>query len=541
MEDCCRCSLLHHLTCLLVLAQLPTWVSTQKFRVVGPSEPIVVVLGEEATLPCSLSPALSVEDMELRWFRTKFTEAVFVYRNGREQKEEQLAAYAGRTSLVMDFFTQGQAAVRIRNVQMSDSGIYICFFKKGVFNEEAILELKVTGLGSVPEVHIQGPEDGGVLLVCTALGWFPKPQVQWIDPSGETLQAFFETYTQDTQELFSVETRLMVRDSSVGNVTCSILNPILGQDKAMAISIPEPFFSQAFPWKLTFAVILTMMGLLLFGAGCFIQREYSIKLKVKKERKSLQREGQPSSEKGCSDCVLIRVCFLSAWKKAQIYAGPVTLDPDSAHPSLAVSQDRMTVTCKDTSMLSNDTFSVLGLEGILSGRCYWEVEVKNTDSKWTLGVCRKDEQQKDWNLKLPRNGFWIFGLSGTGYWAYTEPWTSLSLKQDPCRVGVFVDYSEGDVSFYNMSNRSHIFSFQKASFSGTLLPYFSFTSGDVSLTICSMVSGPEGLSVPLRPSPSVEEILSAPGEELNSGSAVDDSLPGAEFPLLPCSPETVPP
>ena len=98
--------------------------------------------------------------------------------------------------------------------------------------------LPPTGVGSAPQVRITGPEEDGVRVVCTASGWFPKPQVQWRDVSGEKFLAFSEAHTQDAEGLFSVEAALVVRDSSVGNVTCSILNPVLGQEEAMAIFIP---------------------------------------------------------------------------------------------------------------------------------------------------------------------------------------------------------------------------------------------------------------------------------------------------------------
>uniref|UniRef100_A0A8B9Y0F7 Ig-like domain-containing protein n=1 Tax=Bos mutus grunniens TaxID=30521 RepID=A0A8B9Y0F7_BOSMU len=202
-----------------------------KFRVTGPLQPIVAVLGGEAVLPCSLFPAVSAEDMELRWFRSKSLEAVFAYQNRQEQKEELMAPYAGRTSLVGDRLNQGYAAVRIQRVQASDNGLYTCFFRKGHFYEEAGLELKVAGVGSAPQVRITGPEEDGVRVVCTASGWFPKPQVQWRDLSGEKFLAFSEAHTQDAEGLFSVEAALVVRDSSVGNVTCSILNPVLGREK----------------------------------------------------------------------------------------------------------------------------------------------------------------------------------------------------------------------------------------------------------------------------------------------------------------------
>lgn len=112
---------------------------------IGPSDPIVAMLGGDITLPCRVSPAMNVETMELRWFRSKFSEAVFIYQNQQEQREEQLAQYTGRTSLVKDFLIQGEAAVRIHNVQAFDNGLYTCFFRKGSFYEEANLELRVAG------------------------------------------------------------------------------------------------------------------------------------------------------------------------------------------------------------------------------------------------------------------------------------------------------------------------------------------------------------------------------------------------------------
>nr|XP_045722099.1 butyrophilin-like protein 2 [Mirounga angustirostris] len=209
-------------------------LSTEEFVVIGSSDPIVAVLGGSITLPCRVSPAMSVENMELRWFRSKFSEAVFIYQNQQEQREEQLAQYTGRTSLVKDFLTRGEAAVRIHDVQAFDNGLYTCFFRKGSFYEEAGLELKVAGVGSAPQVHITG-----VRVVCMASGWFPKPQVQWRAVSGEKFLTFSETQAQDAEGLFTMEATLVVRHSSSGNVTCSVLNPILGQEKEVAIFIPD--------------------------------------------------------------------------------------------------------------------------------------------------------------------------------------------------------------------------------------------------------------------------------------------------------------
>ncbi|XP_068850265.1 butyrophilin-like protein 1, partial [Capricornis sumatraensis] len=305
-------------------------VSTDTFRVIGPLHPIVAVLGGEAVLPCSLFPAVSAEDMELRWFRSKLLEAVFVYQNRQEQKEEQMALYAGRTSLVGDLLSQGYAAVRIQRVQASDNGLYTCVFRKGHFYEKAGLELKVAGVGSAPQVRITGPEEDGVRVVCMASGWFPKPQVQWRDLSGEKFLAFSEAHTQDAEGLFSVEAALVVRDSSVGNVTCSILNPVLGQEKAMAIFIPEPFFPQASPWKVAFSVSLTVLVILLLGAGCYTKKEHSMKVQEMREKETLcqtREQDCRTKEEVLKDAAKLqeelerrKSTYLAAWRKAWLYA-----------------------------------------------------------------------------------------------------------------------------------------------------------------------------------------------------------------------------
>ncbi|XP_041490379.1 LOW QUALITY PROTEIN: butyrophilin subfamily 3 member A1-like [Microtus oregoni] len=513
MDKCCKHALLRCVTCLFVLAQLLTRASTEQFRVLGPSDTIVAAPGGEAILPCSLSPAMSVEKMELRWFRSKFSEAVFVYRDQQEQKQEQMAEYSGRTSLVKDQFHQGKAAVRIGNVQVSDRGMYVCFFRQGLFYEEAILELKVAGMGSVPEVHIKGTEDGGVCVVCSASGWYPKPQVQWRDSSGENLPASSETHTEDAAGLFSMESTLVVRDRSLWSVTCSTFNPILGQEKAIAMFIPEPFFPQASPWMPAFAVSMTVMGLLVLGSCCFLIWEQHAMLQAHQVLENLRREQekcQKTTEHALqTTCILQeeldrrKAAYMAAWRKAQLYADwhrehfqswYVILDPDTAHPILAISQDRRHVTRKDTTLCLDDLFCVLGMEGISSGRRYWEVEIRNGDSsKWTLGVCREDVERKGFYSECPQKGFWTVGRSSSGYWAYIDSGrASLSFRHAPQHVGVFVDYSEGDISFYNMSEMSHIFSFREASFAGTLFPYFRLKSGDVSMILSSLEHDSEG-------------------------------------------------
>lgn len=116
------------------------------FSVKGPVEPIMVLLGANATLPCQLSPEQSAADMHIRWYRTQFSPAVFVYQNGQEQGGEQMLEYHGRTELVRDSINRGGVALLIQHVRASDHGQYQCHFKDGQSSQEAIVELHVIGM-----------------------------------------------------------------------------------------------------------------------------------------------------------------------------------------------------------------------------------------------------------------------------------------------------------------------------------------------------------------------------------------------------------
>lgn len=161
-----------------------------------------------------------------------------------------------------------------------------------------------------------------------------------------------------------------------------------------------------------------------------------------------------------------------------VSAVDVTLDPDTANPWLQLSQDRHQVRhlgawqdLPDNPERFDTVVIVLGHEGFTSGRQYWEVQVGDKDD-WYLGVAKSSVNRKGRISVSTTQGYWALAMKkGQGYRVSTSPPLLLRLDSKPKRVGVYVDYEEGQVSFYDTGARTHIYTF-KERFTEKILPFF---------------------------------------------------------------------
>uniref|UniRef100_A0A493T6F2 B30.2/SPRY domain-containing protein n=1 Tax=Anas platyrhynchos platyrhynchos TaxID=8840 RepID=A0A493T6F2_ANAPP len=169
--------------------------------------------------------------------------------------------------------------------------------------------------------------------------------------------------------------------------------------------------------------------------------------------------------------------------RVQRYKVDVTLDADTAHPRLQVSKDGKSVI--DTGAIrrvpsKKERFDshafVLAKEAYASGRLYWEVDVGKRRN-WILGVVQNTVTRKGTLVLSPQNGFWAIGLTdGRDYWAYTDPWTRLTVGGRPRKIGIFLDILAKKLLFYNVhqKNALYIFSFDNdCSQEMKLFPFFS--------------------------------------------------------------------
>uniref|UniRef100_A0A672F3H8 B30.2/SPRY domain-containing protein n=1 Tax=Salarias fasciatus TaxID=181472 RepID=A0A672F3H8_SALFA len=226
-----------------------------------------------------------------------------------------------------------------------------------------------------------------------------------------------------------------------------------------------------------------------------------------------------------------------ALTKMRQFAVEVTLDPDTAHPALVLSTDGKQVYDGDVrqklpynpkrfrrcvNVLGKQSFSsgkfyfevevkgktawtvgvakesiefdrcvdVLGKQSFSSGKHYYEVQVKGKTA-WSLGVASESVSRKGKITLSPEDGFWTIWLRKKDeYTANDDHPVQLSLHQQPQKIGIFVDYEGGVISFYDADSGDLIYSYTECSFTEKLYPFFSPSANDHGINSAPLIISP---------------------------------------------------
>ncbi|XP_016353880.1 tripartite motif-containing protein 16-like [Sinocyclocheilus anshuiensis] len=167
----------------------------------------------------------------------------------------------------------------------------------------------------------------------------------------------------------------------------------------------------------------------------------------------------------------------------------LTLDPNTAHTRLSLSEENRKVTYVEEKQPypdHPDRFDewpqVLCRESVC-GRCYWETECsgdvfisvsyKSTSRKGGV-ECLFGSNDQSWSLICfpSRYSFWHNNIH-----------TVLPVESISSRIGVCVDHSAGTLSFYSVSDTMSLIHTVQTTFTQTLYPGFGFGSGS-SVKLC---------------------------------------------------------
>ncbi|EOA93318.1 Butyrophilin subfamily 3 member A3, partial [Anas platyrhynchos] len=463
-------------------AALPLLHCPAQLRVVGPGHSVTATVGQDVVLPCHLSPKRDARELEVRWIRRMISETVHHYHNGEDLYGEQMGAYAGRTELSRDGLSAGSLDLRITGLRPSDDGRYVCTVEDADAYNEAVVELEVSATGADPHLSLGGYEAGGVRVLCRSAGWYPLPQLLWRDARGQHLPSVSQTHSQDQEGLFEIEGAVTVTGSVEGPLSCVVRSSRLQQERESSLHIAAPFFHNAQPWMVALALVLVLLAVSI-GLGVYLFRK--------------QAPG-PELGKACPG-----LSSAPDGLAPSVPAVKVTLDPDTAHPMLVLSEDHRRVRRETEQQQVPDRperfdvrLCVLGCEEFTEGRHCWLVEVEGERlkfSRWAVGVARASVERKGWINRSPKKGIWAVQYYEGQLMSLTSPRTPLSLFSIPTRIWVCLDCSQGQVSFINADNGVEIFTFTAASFSGERIrPWFWVET--VGIQLCLKDSAPQTLS-----------------------------------------------
>ncbi|CAJ1055955.1 NLR family CARD domain-containing protein 3-like [Xyrichtys novacula] len=186
-------------------------------------------------------------------------------------------------------------------------------------------------------------------------------------------------------------------------------------------------------------------------------------------------------------------CYLKS--SLRKYACQLTMDVNTAHSHLSFSEDKITMIRETTAQSYPDNperftdwGQVLCSEG-LSSRCYWEVEW--TGERTGIGVAYQGISRKakgNESVLGYNNQSWSLRYCHGKYTAWhNRDDAPISVPYfNSKRVGVFLDWSAGTLSFYAVSynnTMTHLHTFH-VKFSEPLYPGFRLGLADTSLTLC---------------------------------------------------------
>ncbi|XP_030641311.1 tripartite motif-containing protein 35-like [Chanos chanos] len=173
------------------------------------------------------------------------------------------------------------------------------------------------------------------------------------------------------------------------------------------------------------------------------------------------------------------------WEKMKgiVQYTPVILDPNTATPSLILSEDLTSVRCVYVPDLPDNpertVAAVLGSEGFNSGTHCWDVEVGD-HFVWILGVIPESAQRKVFSL----NEIWVIGCHKNEYAANSPNHEDTPVKVNKTiqRVRVELSWDKRKLSFYDSLNNTHIHTFTHT-FTERVFPFFFTFSAQCPLTV----------------------------------------------------------
>ncbi|XP_034533042.1 butyrophilin subfamily 3 member A2-like [Notolabrus celidotus] len=228
---------------------------------VGPSQTVVALVGDNVTLPCHFEPAVDAVSLGVEWGRPDLEPRfVHVWYEGRNLLKNQNPSYKGRTSVSMEKLRHGDLSLSLSAVKLSDNGAYRCYFISQ--DKHSTVELVVGSFSSPLITHIS-KSGSEVVLQCESEGWYPEPEVLWLDSEGKVFSDGPTETLKGPDGLFTVSSRVTVEKREGNIFTCRVHQRNINRTRETHIQISVDFFETSSP-----VVYISIMVVLVLGVVC---------------------------------------------------------------------------------------------------------------------------------------------------------------------------------------------------------------------------------------------------------------------------------
>ncbi|XP_028940393.1 putative butyrophilin subfamily 2 member A3, partial [Antrostomus carolinensis] len=458
-------------------------------------EPSVVLVGDQVTLSCQLTESVPSNTSVLWYKMEKGRDAPLcsssslggVVEQCQDEEQWRIAGHWHSRALLLV----------IRQVQVADEGTYVCAVNGSAVTQEATIDLKVTAIGYKPTLERDLQEEGMCRYTCKSKRWYPKPEVIWRKYGGDTVNVEAKTkITWSERDHFTVQSIITVPCDNV-DVVCVV--KLIKSEISRSGSMNE--------------IIVPQSGTCTYKGRIRGSYEKPKVMWINPQGEDLSSLAQTSILQETDNIFAIESSIeipcgqlppsfvttdgehspqIAQGSENQKEIDDIKVDEDTAHPNLSITADKKSFTHKSQAqkMTQNEgsfdsSVCVLGSEGFSSGKHYWEVDVEKSND-WDLGVARKSAPRKGIMSLSPKEGFWTLGLSFKCYWARTDPWTRLAIQKYPRKVGVYLNFEDKILTFFNVTDMSVMFTFKDCIFSEEIYPFFKNSHKESTVRICSV-------------------------------------------------------
>ncbi|GCB73088.1 hypothetical protein scyTo_0006617 [Scyliorhinus torazame] len=155
-----------------------------------------------------------------------------------------------------------------------------------------------------------------------------------------------------------------------------------------------------------------------------------------------------------------------------------SMDQDTSDSRFTVSKDGISVIWDskrrrtvEHKLEHQESWTIWGSDGISDGKHYWQVLV-TPGSVWSVGVSKRRVAMNRWHRPTPENGYWTLMLwNMKGDKQNVRSFGDSVLLTQQSKLGVYLDYEGGRVSFYNPDKGNHLYTFN-TKFIGNLYPAY---------------------------------------------------------------------